>query len=91
MAQQDGGEAPRKTTTYKEFNGMNSQDARYGVGNDEFFFLENIMRVADGRLHSVSGPSTILAVFPIATTGNFLLLETADFILLETGFKISLE
>ena len=90
MAQQDGGES-RKTTTYKEFNGMNSQDARYGVERNEFFFLENIMRVADGKLHSVSGPSTILATYPVVTTGNFLLLETGDFLLLETGFKLELE
>ena len=90
MAQKDGGES-RKTTTYKEFNGMNSQDARYGVEGNEFFFLENIMRVADGRLHSVSGPSTILAVFPVTTTGDFLLLETSDFLLLETSDKLQLE
>jgi hypothetical protein len=88
MAQQDDG-ATRKSTTYKEFNGMNSQDARYGVGNDEFFYLENIMRVADGRLHSVPGPNTV-ATFTFPT--NFLLLETsdADFLLLETGGFVEL-
>lgn len=56
---------PRKTNTLKEFSGMNSQDGRYGVEPEEFFFLENIMRVSDGKLHSVSGP-TSKGVFPPA-------------------------
>jgi hypothetical protein len=63
MAEADEG-APRKTTTYKQFDGMNSQDGRYGVEPNEFFYLENIMRVADGKLHSVSGPSSAQGVYP---------------------------
>ena len=35
--------APRKTKTYKEFMGMASQNERYGVHDDEFFWLENIV------------------------------------------------
>jgi hypothetical protein len=57
--------APRKTTTYKEFEGMNSQDARYGCEKSELFFMENVMRVGDGKLKSVPGPSAILATFPL--------------------------
>lgn len=55
---------PRKTTPYKDFSGMNSQDGRYGVENNELFFLENIMRVADGKLRSVPGPTTPQGIFP---------------------------
>ena len=63
MAQPEG--PPRKTDTYKSFSGMNSQDGRYGVEKDEFFFLENIMRVSDSKLRSVPGPTTVpQAVFP---------------------------
>lgn len=58
-------QAPRKTTTYKQFEGMNSQDERYGCEHTEFFFLENIMRVGDGKLRSVPGPSAIRATFPL--------------------------
>ena len=87
MAESKG--PPRKTTTYKEFAGMNSQDGRYGVEKDEFFFLENVMRVADGKLRSVPGPSAIVATFP--TAGGDLLLETGDPLLLETGDDLLLE
>lgn len=89
MAQADDTSAPRKTKTYKSFSGMNSQDGRYGCEDDDFFFLENIMRVADGKLHSVPGPTAALVTFPVTPVlTGFLLLETGDFILLETGDKI---
>jgi hypothetical protein len=65
MAQQE--EAPRKTTTLKEFSGMNTQDLRFGVEDNEFAWLENIMRVGDGKLHSVPGPTAELARYPITT------------------------
>lgn len=84
---------PRKTTTYKEFAGMNSQDGRYGVEKDEFFFLENIMRVADGKLRSVPGPSAIVATFPQSqppATG-FLLLQDDFYLLLQDDGKIELQ
>lgn len=55
---------PRKTGNFKEFSGMNSQDGRYGVEDNEFFYLENIMRVADGKLRSVPGPSVPQGTFP---------------------------
>ena len=89
MAESAG--APRKTKTYKCFSGMNAQDGRYGCEDVVFCFLENIMRVADGKLHSVPGPTAALVTFPItpAVTG-FLLLETGDFLLLETGDKMLL-
>lgn len=85
MAEFEG--PPRKTTTYKQFSGMNSQDQRYGVELDEFFLLENIMRVADGKLHSVFGPSAIKATFPNSGDLGGLLLEIGlpNFVLLETG------
>jgi len=54
----------RKTTTYKQFSTMNSQDGRFGVEQDEFFYLENIMRVGDSKLRSLSGPTATKAVFP---------------------------
>ena len=80
--------APKKTTTYKEFDGMNSQDARYGVEPNEFFYLENIMRISEGKLHSVPGPSAVLASFGDT---DFLLLESAlDYFLLEDGGRIIL-
>lgn len=66
---------------------MNSQDGRYGCEDEDFFFLENIMRVADGKLHSVPGPTAALVTFP---RGDFLLLETGDYLLLEDGGKIIL-
>ena len=87
MAQADDTGAPRKTKTYKTFSGMNSQDGRYGCEDEDFFFLENIMRVADGKLHSVAGPSAALATFP----QNALLLETGGWFLLETGGRLLLE
>lgn len=77
----------RKTSTFKQWSGMNSQDERYGVEKDEFFYLENIMRVADGRLHSVSGPTDVLATFPTGEGDGALLLEPGlpSFLLLEGG------
>lgn|SRR5262245_62138877 len=62
MAEETG--PPRKTKTYRRFEGMNSQRERYGVSDDEMFYLENIMRVAPKKLHSVPGPHQI-AFFPI--------------------------
>src|SRR5690348_14203536 len=47
---------PRKTTTYNRFSTMASQNERYNTKEDEFFLLENIMRVAPHKLHSVPGP-----------------------------------
>lgn len=87
MAQANDTSAPRKTKTYKSFSGMNSQDGRYGCEDDDFFFLENIMRVADGKLHSVAGPSAAVATFP----QNGLLLESGDWLLLQTGGRLLLE
>lgn len=72
MAEAPGGEdesSPRKTTTYNRFEGMNSQKSRYGVPDNEMFWLENIMRVAPKKLHSVPGPTGNLATFPIITPG----------------------
>ena len=73
MAQAPDPQAPRKTTTYKQFSGMNSQDGRYGVEQDELFYMENIMRVADGKLHSVGGPKAVDAQFPPGGTDVFIL------------------
>lgn len=83
-------ESPRKTSTYKEFTGMNSQDGRYGVDDNEFFFMENIMRIADGRLKSVPGPSATRKEFPNEEGEAFLLLEDGGFVLLETDGRIIL-
>ena len=58
-------QAPRKTTTYNRFSTMASQNERYNTKEDEFFWLENIMRTAPHKLHSVPGPRTV-ASFPIA-------------------------
>jgi hypothetical protein len=82
--------APRKTTTHKEFEGMNSQDERYGCEKTEFFWLENVMRTADGLLRSVPGPTAVLATFIGGGGGGFLLLETGDHVLLEDGGRIIL-
>ena len=71
-------EAPRKTTTYKQFDGMNSQDERFGCEDNEFFWLENIMRVGDGKLKSVPGPGPVVAFF---VGEGFLLMDTFDFVL----------
>ncbi len=68
----EGGEdeqSPKKTTTYNRFEGMNSQKSRYGVPDNEMFWLENIMRVAPKKLHSVPGPTGNLATFPIIPLG----------------------
>ena len=94
MAQAEGKSgAPRKTTTYKKFDGMDSQDGRYGVEENEFFFLENIMRVADGKLHSVPGPTAAVATFPTSEGADALLLETGlpNFLLLESGVNDKLQ
>lgn len=70
---------------------MNTQDGRYGVEDNEFFYLENIMLVAEGKLRSIPGPSAALISFPLPTPPfDFLLLETGDHILLEDGGKIIL-
>ena len=58
--------APRKTTTYRDFEGMASQNERYNVKPNEMFFLENIMRIAPHKLHSVRGPGFPFH-FPAAT------------------------
>ena len=79
-------EAPRKTTTYNRFEGMNSQDDRYGCRDEEFFWLENIMWVGEDKLHSVMGPGPVIVTLPIA----FLLLETGAPLLLETNFGMLL-
>lgn len=85
-------EAKRKTTTYKQFDGMNSQDERYGCERTELFLLENIMRVGDGKLASVPGPTgTPVEVFPVPALFHFLLLETTPgYLLLEDFGKIDL-
>lgn len=58
-------DSPRKTTTYKRFANMNSQNDRYGVGQDEFFWLENVMVVGSAKMQSVPGPSAVLATLPL--------------------------
>lgn len=80
-------QSPKKTTTYREFGGMNTQDSRYGVEPNELAYLENIMSIAEGKLHSIPGPSTILATFG---QEEFLLLEDGAFLLLEEGGRIIL-
>jgi len=73
---------------------MNSQDERYGCEDTEFFWLENIMRVGDGKLRTVPGPTDILMMFP---SGPFLLKEgqpsgsSSGFLLLEGDGKIIIE
>lgn len=76
-------QAPRKTRTLNRFSGMNTQDERYGCNDDEFFWMENLMRIGDGKLHTVPGPTDILVTFPFAT--GDLLLEDGGFLLLEDG------
>lgn len=50
------GAAPRKTTTYNKFEGMESQNERYNVKQNEMFWIENIMRTGPRKLSSVPGP-----------------------------------
>lgn len=49
-------QAPRKTTTYNKFEGMESQNERYNVKQNEMFWIENIMRTGPRKLSSVPGP-----------------------------------
>jgi hypothetical protein len=47
---------------YKEFSpfpfaGMNYNDAKYAVQDQEFVWMENIMRESSGFLHSIPGPN----------------------------------
>lgn len=61
---------------YKEFtpfpfSGMNQQDARYAIADQEFFWLENIMREGAGTLRSVPGKKT--AALYTATGGRTVL------------------
>ena len=64
MAQAPPSGPPRKTTTLKQFSTMASQNERFNTKPDEFFWLENIMRVAPHKLHSVPGPRSI-TTYPI--------------------------
>lgn len=64
MAQAPPSGPPRKTTTLKQFSTMASQNERFNTKPDEFFWLENIMRVAPHKLHSVPGPRSI-QTYPI--------------------------
>src|SRR5215831_1244039 len=57
MAEAQG--PPRKTTTYNKYSTMASQNQGEGTKEDEFFWLENIMRVAPHKLHSIPGPRTV--------------------------------
>jgi hypothetical protein len=66
MAEPQG--PPRKTNTYNSFSTMASNNQREGVKPDEFFWLENIMRVAPHKLHSVPGPSSPVGFYPIPIT-----------------------
>jgi hypothetical protein len=61
-------EENRKTENYRHFDGMVSQNERYGCERDQIFWLENIMRIGNGDLHSVPGPA-LVATLPIPTTG----------------------
>ena len=84
---------PRQTRTRTNFaGGMNTQDGRYGVDDNEFFLLENIMLGADRKLKSVPGPSPSLFFFPVPHAGDFLILnDTGDFVLQnDTGDRIKL-
>lgn len=85
---------PRKTTTYKQFDGMNSQDERYGAEKNELFWMENMMRVGDGKIRSIPGPSAAaLQIFPVEDLLHFLLLEDATgpgYLILEEFGKIDL-
>ncbi len=58
--------APRKTSNYKRFSGMASQNERYNVKDDEMFWLENIMRVGPRKLRSVPGPGKPIKIAPPA-------------------------
>lgn len=40
------------------FSGMNYNDASYAIEDQEFVWMENIMRESSGFLHSIPGPST---------------------------------
>lgn len=60
---------PRKTTTYNRFSTMASENERYNTKQDEFFWLENIMRVAPHKLHSVPGPGPATR-FPFIIPGE---------------------
>lgn len=62
MAQSEG--PPRKTETYNTFEGMNTQNERYGIEKEWFAWLENIMWVGPHKLHSVPGPRAI-AIMPV--------------------------
>jgi hypothetical protein len=85
MAEAEG--SPKKTTTYKDFGGMNTQDSRYGVEPNEMAYLENIMSIAEGKLHSVPGPGPIVDTFG---NGGFLLLQSRGYVLLQSGGRIKL-
>ena len=79
--------APRKTTTYHEFGGMNTQDSRYGVEPNEVAYLENIMSIAEGKLHSVPGPGPVVQTFG---QDAFLQLQSRGYLLLQSGGRIKL-
>ena len=82
MAQKEQEGPPRKTTTYKQFEGMNSQDNRYGCEDGDFFWLENIMRVGDGKLKSIPGPAAVSFI----VHGGHLELDSLDgFVQLDSG------
>jgi hypothetical protein len=84
MAKED--EGARQSRTLRKFGGMNAENVRYGVGDDEMFWLENVMPTAEGRLRTLGGPSDSLAYIP----RSFLLLQTGSYLLYQDSGKIML-
>lgn len=73
QAQQQQQSSPDKQLVLSKFGGMNCQSPRQSIGDEEFWWLENMMPLANGDLVELAAPSAVLATL----TGNLLYTQSA--------------
>ena len=63
-------EGTKQNMSNREFSGINTQNSRPNIGDDEFAWIENVMPVAHGHMKVVPGPSVALVTVPV--TCNYM-------------------